>query len=595
MEENRIFDLLSRYEKLCPEKEDALAGKDTGGWHKYSTREFVENSYNVSYGLMQLGVKKGDKIASITFNRPEWNFLDMGVQQLGAVHIPIYPTISDSDYAFILNHAEVSYVFVAGEEMYRRIKHIVPNIPNIKAVYTFKDLTGMQHLNELMQLGRDNPQPEKLQAIKDSITPDDLVTIIYTSGTTGTPKGVMLTHKNILSNVDAVKQIPPYGPEHRCMSFLPICHIYERMMNYIMLYKGVSMYYLANMALIGDSLKEVHPHVFTTVPRLLEKVYDKIMNKGRALKGIKRVIFFWANNVGLQYEIGKEERNPIYGIKLKIARKLVFSKWKEALGKNLDIVVSGGAALQPRLNRIFWAVGLRVLEGYGLTETSPVIAVNDFSPHGIKFGTVGPILNNVQVKIAEDGEILVKGPSVMQGYYKDPELTREVFDDEGWFHTGDIGRIEPEGQLRITDRKKVIFKTSMGKYIAPQVIENKFKESPFVDQILVIGENQRFAMALIVPDFVHLKSWCEVKGIPYTNHGEMLKTERIRKRFKKEVHELNQSLGDFERIMKFELIDHEWTVEGGELSATLKLRRGHLLQVYAGMIEKLYSGCTNGS
>ena len=593
MEETRIFDLLSRYERLCPEKEDALAGKDNGGWKKYSTQEFVDNSNSISYGLMHLGVKKGDKIASITFNRPEWNFLDMGVQQIGAVHIPIYPTISDSDYAFILSHAEVSYVFVAGEEMYRRIKHIVPDIPTIKAVYTFKDLTGMQHLNELIALGRKHAQPEKLQAFKNAISPDDLVTIIYTSGTTGTPKGVMLTHRNILSNVEAVREIPPFGPEHRAMSFLPICHIYERMMNYTLLYKGVSMYYLANMALIGDSLKEVHPHVFTTVPRLLEKVYDKILNKGRNLKGIKRMIFFWANGVGLQYEIGKEKRNPWYALKLKVARKLVFSKWKEALGKNLDIVVSGGAALQPRLNRVFWAVGLRILEGYGLTETSPVIAVSNFGPNGIKFGTVGPVVKNVQVKIADDGEILVKGPSVMQGYYKDQELTAEVFDKDGWFHTGDIGLIEPEGQLRITDRKKVIFKTSMGKYIAPQVIENKFKESPFIDQVLVLGENQRFAMALIVPDFVHLKSWCQVKGIPYTNHTEMLATERIRKRFKKEVHILNQSLGDYERIMKFELVDHEWTVEGGELSATLKLRRGHLLKVYEAKIAKLYEGCIN--
>lgn len=588
MEVTRIFDLLERYEQLCPDKEDALAGKDGGAWNTYSTREFVDNSHNVSYGLMYLGVKKGDKIASITFNRPEWNFLDMGVQQIGGIHIPIYPTISDSDYAFILEHAEVSYVFVAGEEMYRRIKHIVPNIPGIKGVYTFKDLFGMQHLSELIRLGKENPRPEKLREIKDAITPDEIVTIIYTSGTTGTPKGVMLSHKNIISNVLAVKDIPPFGPGHRAMSFLPICHIYERMMNYTLLYKGLSMYYLANMAVIAESLREVHPHVFTTVPRLLEKVYDKILAKGRALKGIKKMIFFWANDVGLNYELGKEKRNPVYGLKLKIARKLVFSKWKEALGKNLDIVVSGGAALQPRLNRIFWAVGLRILEGYGLTETSPVIAVSCFEPNGIKFGTVGPVLKNLEVRIAEDGEILVKGPSVMQGYYKDPELTREVIDEDGWLHTGDIGKIEPEGQLRITDRKKVIFKTSFGKYISPQVIENRFKESPFFDQILVIGENQRFAMALIVPDFNHLKSWSQIKKIPYTTNAQMLAMPTIRKRFQKEVKHFNQKLGDYERIMRFDLVDHEWTVEGGQLSATLKLRRNHLLKEYAPLVEKLY-------
>lgn len=594
MEVTRIFDLLERYENLCPDKKDALAGKEGKEWRKYSTREFVDNSNFVSYGLMHLGVEKGDKIASITFNRPEWNFLDMGIQQTGAVHIPIYPTISDNDYEYILNHAEVKYVFVAGEEMYRRIKHIVPNIPTIKAIYTFKDIADVAHLDELIRLGRENPQAEKLKVVKDSIEPSDLNTIIYTSGTTGTPKGVMLSHHNIVSNFLAVSHIPPFGPEHRAMSFLPLCHIYERMANYMFLYKGLSMYYVSNMAVIAESLKEVHPHVFSSVPRLLEKVYDKILNKGRALPGIKKHIFFWANKVGLNYEIGKEKRNPIYGLKLKLARKLVFSKWKEAFGANLDIVVSGGAALQPRLARVFWAVGIRVLEGYGLTETSPVIAVHELSPTGVKFGTVGPVLKGTTVKIAEDGEILVKGPGVMLGYYKAPELTNEVIDDNGWLHTGDIGVIEPNGHLRITDRKKVIFKTSFGKYIAPQVIENKFKESPFVDQILVIGENQKFAMALIVPDYNHLKSWCEVKNIPYTTNAEMIALPRIRKRFQKEVNNLNKQLGDYERIMRFELVDHEWGVETGQLSATLKLRRTYLMQEYAGLVEKLYTTGNGG-
>lgn len=588
MEITRIFDLLDRYAQLCPDKTDALAGKDEGEWKTFSTREFVEISHNISYGLLQLGVGKGDKIASITFNRPEWTMLDMGIQQTGAVHIPIYPTISDKDYEYILEHAEVKYIFVAGEEMYRRIKDIVPRLPSLKAIYTFKNLFGIQHLNELIQLGKDNPQPEKLQQIKDSIRPEDMLTIIYTSGTTGVPKGVMLSHANIVSNVLATSYIPPFGPEHRAMSFLPLCHIYERMMNYMFIYRGLSMYYVSNMGVIAESLKEVNPHVFTTVPRLLEKVYDKIIAKGRSLKGIKKMIFFWANNVGLNYEYKKEERNPIYALKLKIARKLVFSKWKEALGKNLDIVVSGGAALQPRLNRVFWAVGVRIIEGYGLTETSPVIAVSDFNHNGIKFGTVGPVLKGVQVKIAEDGEILVKGPNVMLGYYKDEELTRETIDAEGWLHTGDIGRIEPEGQLRITDRKKLIFKTSFGKYIAPQVLENKFKESPFIDQILILGENQKFAAALIVPDFNHLKNWCKAKGIPYTTNAEMIALPRVRKRYQKEVNQYNKDFGDWERIMKFELLDHEWSVETGQLSATLKLRRSHLLQEYATYTEKIY-------
>lgn len=589
MEVTRIFDLLDHYATLCPDKQDALAGKEDGVWKTYSTKDWINNSNYISYGLMELGVKKGDKIASITFNRPEWNFLDMGVQQCGALHIPIYPTISDSDYAYILEHAEVKFVFVAGEEMYRRIKDIVPKIPSIQAVYTFRDLFGVQHLDELIRLGKDNPRHEELQKIKDSISPDDLVTLIYTSGTTGTPKGVMLTHNNIISNFKAVAYIPPYGPEHRAMSFLPICHIYERMMNYLFLYKGLSLYYVSNMGVIAESLREVHPHVFTTVPRLLEKVYDKILTKGRALKGIKKHIFFWANNVGLNYEIGKEKRNPVYALKLRIARKLVFSKWKEALGKNLDIIVSGGAALQPRLNRIFWAVGLRIIEGYGLTETSPVIAVSDFSPKGVKFGTVGPVLKGVQVKIAEDGEILVKGPNVMKGYYKDPELTREVIDEYGWLHTGDVGRFEPEGQLRITDRKKVIFKTSFGKYIHPQVLENAFKESPFIDQILILGENQPYPAALVVPDFNHLQSWCKMKQIPYTTNAEMVSLPRIRKRFEKEISHYNKRFGQYERVSKFEIVDHEWGVDSGQLSATLKLRRTHLMQEYAGLIEKVYA------
>jgi len=588
MEVTRLFDIPARYAFLCPGKADALAGREEGGWKKYSTEEYISNCDFVSYGLMKLGVKKGDNIASITFNRPEWNFLDMGIQQLGAIHIPIYPTISESDYLYILQHAEVSILFVSGEDLYRRIKAILPNITSLKHVYVFKKTGDLPTLDDLMEMGKANAKPELLNSIKDSISPDQVVTIIYTSGTTGTPKGVVLTHKNILSNVIAVREIPPFGPKERALSFLPICHIYERMLNYTFLYLGMSMYYLGNMAHISDSLKEVNPHVFSTVPRLLEKVYDKIMAKGRALKGIKRMIFFWANDVGLAYDHGKAKRNLFYALKLMIARKLVFCKWKEALGANLDIVVSGGAALQPRLAKVFWAVGLRVLEGYGLTETSPVIAVENFEEGGLKFGTVGPPLKNVSVKIALDGEILVKGPNVMQGYYKDPEMTKEVIDSEGWFHTGDIGRIESTGQLKITDRKKMIFKTSFGKYIAPQLIENKFKESPFIDQIMVVGENQKFAGALIVPDFAHIKSWCAVKDIRYTTNEEMVKHPLVRKRIEKEVSSFNSFFGDWERIQKFEIIDHEWTIDGGQLSATLKVRRSHVAEMYAKSIDQIF-------
>lgn len=588
-EVTRVFDLIRRYDQICPAKEDALAGKEADAWVKYSTDDFVSISNYISYGLLKLGVKKGDKIASITFNRPEWTLLDMGVQQTGAVHIPIYPTISNQDYEYILNHAEVSYIFVAGEQMYKRIKNILPGLKTLKEVYTFKNLHGVKHLNELIELGRNNQQARLLEGIKESISPSDLVTIIYTSGTTGMPKGVMLSHQNIVSNFKAVSYIPPYGPEHRAISFLPLCHIYERMMNYMFIYKGLSMYYVSNMALVADMLKEVNPHVFTTVPRLLEKVYDKILGKGRTLKGMKRRMFFWANEIGLQYEYRKEKRNPLYAVKLGIARKLVFSKWKAALGNNLDIIVSGGAALQPRLNRIFWAVGLRIIEGYGLTETSPVIAVSDFGKNGLKFGTVGPVIKDVTVKIADDGEILVKGPNVMTGYYKNDELTNEVIDKDGWFHTGDIGKIEPEGQLRITDRKKLIFKTSFGKYIAPQVLENKFKESPFIDQILILGENQKFVAALVVPDFYHLKSWCVHQDIEFVSQQDIVKNKLVKKKYKEEIMHYNQFFGDYERIAKFELIGKEWGVESGELSATLKPRRTHLLHEYGILIDQIFN------
>ncbi len=588
MEVNRLFDLLPRYKELCPGKEDALAGKEDGVWKKYSTDQFIENSNDLSYGFIKLGVKKGDKIASITFNMPDWNILDMALYQIGAIHIPIYPTISDTDYKYILQHAEIKYLFVAGKDLHRRINHLVAGIPTIKEIFTFKNLSGVRHLDELIKLGKNDPKPSKLEKIKKSIDPEDIATIIYTSGTTGTPKGVVLSHKNILSNVHAVSYIPPFGPEHHALSFLPICHIYERTMNYILLYKGLSMYYVSNIAEVANHLKEINPYVMTTVPRLLEKIYDKIMAKGMALKGIKRQIFLWAHNLGMKYDIGRE-KEIIYGIKLKIARKLVFSKWKAVFGTNLDIIVSGGAALQPRLNRIFWAVGLRILEGYGLTETSPVIAVNNFDPKGVKFGTVGPVLNNLQVKIANDGEILVKGPSVMQEYYKAPELTAEVFDEEGWFHTGDVGLITPEGQLKITDRKKMIFKTSFGKYVSPQLIEDKLKESPFIDHIMVIGSNQKFPAALIVPNFEHLKTWCEINDIKYTTNNEMVDNKNIKKQIDEDIKNHNQSLGEYERIKKYVLLDHEWSVENGHLSATLKVRRSHLSKKYENIINDIYN------
>jgi len=588
MEVKRIFDLIPRYQRLFGNKEDVLCGKDEGVWVKVNLNEYNEKSNNISYGLMALGVQKGDKIASITFNRPEWNFLDIGIQQIGAIHIPIYPTISDKDYKYILQHAEVKYIFVAGEEMYRRIKHIIPEVQSIKAIYTFKNLHGIEHLNELIELGASNSQPEKLQNIKDSITGDDIVTIIYTSGTMGNPKGVVHAHKNIISNFIAVSYIPPMGVNEKALSFLPLCHIYERMLNYMYQYLGISVYYAESIVTVADNIKEIHPDILGTVPRLLEKIYDKIIATGRKQKGIKKMFFFWALHLGLRYEL-YNANGWFYNLQLKIARKLVFVKWKEALGTKLDFIVSGGAALQPRLGRVFWAAGFRVLEGYGLTETSPVIAVSTLDPDGVKFGTVGPVLRGVTVKLADDGEILVKSPGVMNEYYKEPELTREAIDSDGWLHTGDIGLIEKEGQLRITGRKKEIFKTSFGKYIAPQPIENKFKESAFIDNIMVLGENQKFAAALIAPDFDHLRNWCKIKGIEYSTDKEMIELPRIKKRFQKEIKKYNEFFGEHEQIRKYHLLENEWSVESGDLTATLKPRRTYINITYKEIIENMFA------
>ncbi len=589
MEVKRLFDLMYRFDESFP-KADALAGKGEGAWTKYNTAQYIEIATSISYGMLQLGIKKGDKIATITFNRPEWNFLDMAIMQIGAIHVPIYPTISESDYEYILKHAEVKMVFVAGWELLRKIEHLLPNIPSLnekEMVYTFKNLRGHKHLNEIIDIGRANPSAEYLQQIKDSILPDDLATMIYTSGTTGTPKGVMLSHNNIISNVTAIANIPPIGPQSKALSFLPLCHIYERMLNYTWQYLGVSIYYAESLATIADNIKEVKPDILSTVPRLLEKIYDKIILNGNKLKFPKKQLFFWANSIAVNYNFD-ENQNWWYLLKLKIARKLVLSKWKAALGGNLKTIVSGGASIQPRLVRVFWACEMPVLEGYGLTETSPVIAVNSFFKDGFKIGTVGQLIPNVEVKIAKDGEILCKGPSVMLGYYKSDELTAEVIDSDGWFHTGDIGRFEPEGQLKITGRKKEMFKTAFGKYIVPTIIENKFVESPLIDSMMVAGENEKFAAALIVPDFIALRTWCKNKNIDYTTNEEMVKKPEVIKKYQKVVAFYNKSFGETEHIRKFELIGYEWTVQTGELTPTLKLRRKYIMVRHEKLIHSLF-------
>lgn len=587
MEVTRIFDLLPYHEATFKPKEDVVASKGNGDWVKYSIKQYREIVDNISYGFLAMGVQPGDKIAQISSNRAEWNFVDMAILQVGAIHVPIYPTISESDYCYILNHSEVKYVFISGQELLRKIQHILPEISHIKGVFTYKAHDEHKHLNDLIELGKQNPDRTLLEAREAAIMPEDIATIIYTSGTTGNPKGVMLSHHNIISDFKVCAYIPPFGEEAKAVSYLPLCHIYERMLNYLYHYLGFSIYYAENLGTITDNMKDVKPDILSTVPRLLEKIYDKLFATGHKLKGVKRWIFFWALHLALRYEL-RGANGWFYELKRKIYDKLVYSKWREALGGKHLLMVSGGAALQPRLARMFTCAGIDVLEGYGLTETSPVIAVNDLTENGRKFGTVGKVIQGVQVKIAGDGEILCKGPNVMKGYYKEPEMTKDSIDHDGWFHTGDLGCIEPEGHLKITGRKKELFKTSFGKYISPQPIEDKFKESLFIDQLIVLGEHQKFAGALIVPDFTFLKSYCGVKDIPYTTNAEIIRLPRIRKRFKVEVDKYNATLGDTEKIKTWDLLNVEWTPESGEMTPTLKLRRKFICKKYEPEISKLF-------
>ena len=587
MNVTRIFDLLPHALENFP-KEDMVCGKENGVWVHYSTAQYIRKAEQIAYGFLHLGIKKGDKIASISNNRPEWNFLDMAIQQVGAIHVSIYPTISEADYQYILNHADVKMVFVSGWELLRKIETVLNSIPSLKDnVYTFRNLRGYKHLSEIIELGVANPQPERLQEIKDAISPDDVATLIYTSGTMGNPKGAMITHANILNNAKAITPIIPIKIDSRCLSYLPLCHVYERMMMYAWHYAGVSIYYAESMATIADNLKEVRPDIFTSVPRLLEKFYDKILAVGYKQKGIKRSIFFWANKVALEFDV--EGKTKWYKWKLKIARKLVLKKWKDALGGRFSVIVSGGAALQPKLSRIFWAMDVPILEGYGLTETSPVIAVSNFFTNGVKIGTVGPPLPGIEVKIAEDGEILTRGHCLMKGYYNTSGLTDEIIDEEGWFHTGDLGQIELEGQLRITGRKKEMFKTAFGKYIVPTIIENKFAEHPMIDNILVVGENKQFAAALIVPEFSDMRSWCDREGISYTTNEEMIMHPQVQAKFKRIVERYNKFFGDTEKITRYKLISYPWAIESGELTPTLKLRRSFIHKKFEEEIEGLFN------
>jgi long-chain acyl-CoA synthetase len=588
MQLTRLFDLLPRYAELFGDKPDVVAAKENGQWRGYSLTEFRQAADEISYSFIKLGVKPGDRIATISNNRPEWNFLDIGLMQVGAINIPIYPTISEDEYRYILTHADVKYVFISSEDIYRRIASVVADIPNIIEAFRFTGHNGLRNLNELREIGRNNPDPVELEKRKSAIVSEDVATIIYTSGTTGNPKGVMLSHNNLLSNLIAISYIPTFGAEGRALSFLPLCHVYERMLNYMYLYLGISIYYAENLGTIGDNIKEVSPDIMCAVPRIIEKLFDKIMTAGHKLTGVKRSVFYWAVYLADHYDV-TGHNSTWYMFRLNIADRLVLSKWRTALGGKFKILVSGGAAISPRLIRIFRAAQIPIYEGYGLTETSPVIATTSSDPNGIKVGTVGPPLRNTQVKIADDGEILCKGPGVMKGYYNEPELTRLAIDEDGWFHTGDIGVIEPEGQLRITGRKKEIFKTSLGKYIAPEAVENKIKTSPVIDNAMVVGENQRHAAALIIPDFANLKVWCKEKGINFTNNEEMIARVEVFKLFKHEIDKKNKQLGKTEQIQKFILLPDEWTVMSGELTPTLKLRRNFVMGKYKVLIDQLFN------
>jgi len=583
----RIFDLLEHYLENYPEQEAALASKKLGKWVKISIQEYVETVNNVSYGLLEIGVKPGDNVGIVSGNRPEWNILDMAIMQIGAISIPIYPTISQDDYRYILNHAEMKVIFIEGKDLRRKLEPVLPEVKTLKDIYLFDEEDGnYKYLEQLIELGKENSKPEQLAALKSVIQAEDMATIIYTSGTTGNPKGVMLSHSNIVNQIENVKMIPAKWSKVT-LSFLPLCHAYERMLVYLYQYLGMSVYYAESLGTIAENIKEVNPTMMSAVPRLLEKIYDKLYLSGKKLSFIQRTIYYWAFELAKKYQL--EGNSWWYRLQLKLADKLIYAKWRAALGGNFDIVVSGGSSLQSHMGSFFSAIGMPVFEGYGLSETSPVIAVSQRGKHGRKFGTVGPPLPGVEVKLGERDEILCRGHNVMLGYYRDPELTAEVIDKDGWLHTGDTGKFTPEGQLVVTGRLKSIFKTSFGKYVNPQAIESKFTESPFIDNMIVLGENQKFAAALISPDFTYLKSWCKANNIPYTTHKEMVLHADVHKRYEEEVKKYNALFGEFEQVKRWQLVDEEWTQPNGFLSPTLKIKRNVLEDHYAERIAKLFS------
>ena len=581
----RVFDILAYNLEKFP-KEEFVSGKINGAWKKYSTVAFCNAVDDLSKGLISIGIKKESRIAVMSHNRPEWNISDFAIMQIGAYQIPLYPTLAEHDIKYILENAEVSVIFVADEEIYKKVKTVVDETQAKIKIYSFNQIDEVSHWEELLTEGQKQTEVS-LDMYRDAIKPDDILTLIYTSGTTGTPKGVMLTHDNLVQNFKNSAVIFPSGVK-KVLSFLPLSHIFERMIVYLYLYTDAGVYYAESMDTIVADIQFVKPNGFSTVPRLLEKVYEKIMEKGKELTGIKKALFFWAVGIGEQFEI---QSGWFYKLKLALARKLIFSKWQQALGGEIIVIVSGGAALNPRLARIFWAADMPVFEGYGLTETSPVITVNHFG--NTMFGTVGPAIDGVEVKIAEDGEVLARGHNIMKGYYDRPDLTAETVDAEGWFHTGDIGELVQGKFLKITDRKKEIFKTAGGKYVAPQMIENKFKETVLVEQVMVLGENRKFPSALIVPNFNALKGWAAKKGIAYTSNEEMVKNEQVIEKFNEIVEYTGKEFSKWEQVKRVALLAKEWSIAGGELTPKLSLKRKIILEKNKDIIEKLYKDAEN--
>lgn len=588
MEITRVFDILELY-KTEFKKPDVLAAKENKKWHKYSSEDFINYTNYVSYGLLALGLNENDKVAIISNNRPEWNFCDFGCQQVNIVTVPVFPTISNHELQFILNHAEVKAVFISDKAIYSKLIAIEKEIPNVKHVISFTALEGLMSFHDFISLGKKNASEEKVDAIKKSISPEQLLTILYTSGTTGVPKGVMVSHHNLVANVLACEDFAPFQSWWKALSFLPLNHVYERMVSTLYLHKGISIYYAEGLETIGDNLKEIQPQIFVSVPRLIERVYEKITATGEKLTGFKRKIFDWSIDIALNYEV-KGRNGWWYELKRKIADKLVYSKWRAAVGGKLICIASGGAALNPKLERVFLCANIVCLQGYGLTETAVVVSVNRYGEDNIRIGTVGPVIENTEVKIAEeDGEILVKGPSVMLGYYKNEEATKKAIDEQGWFHTGDVGTFIEEKFLKITDRKKEIFKTSSGKYIAPLMIENKIKECRFVEQSMVVGESQKFASALIVPSFSNFKEYCKDKNISWTSNEEMAKHEDLKRIINDHIKTINKTLAPFEQLKRCEILTKEWSIEGGELTPKMSLKRKVIKEKNMDAIHKIFA------